>query len=246
MDVETIQRIFVQAMASDTFRQTGTRSGEWNLAQGCEDPGTVVLWSRSTGLAKYLRKEAPPPPPGIELRLNVVCRRCDWCRKRKSLIWAYRAEREIERAPRTWFGTLTLNPDNHVRMNWIAATKIGDFWSAPRAKKFELVSREIGRELTLTLKRLRKNTGSSFRYLAVTEIHDSEKTSEAMRGNAHLHVLLHELPNQPITKRALEAEWTLGFTQWRLADKGAGWYLSKYLTKAVETRTRASLQYGLD
>lgn len=234
-------------MSSDTFVRLGLRRGEWDLSQGCENPFPVVLHSRTTGMFKYLNSLGLKRPAGMELILHTRCRHCGWCRRRKSYEWATRAESEIEMSQRTWFGTLTLNPDNHVRMEWLAASKIGNFAQASSRKKFELTSLQIGREVTLFFKRLRKNNpGSKIRYLCVTEIHDSEKTSPEMRGRPHVHLLMHEYPGLPITKRALEQEWTLGFQKWKLCDKGAGWYLAKYVSKASEVRVRASLGYGAD
>ena len=242
MDVETIQRLFVDAMASDTFTRYSTRAGEWNIAGNCDDPQTVVLYSRQTGNIK--RALDGRFLPGIELTLKVVCRHCLWCRKKKALHWAYRAETEIAQASRNWFCTFTLNPDNHVRMRWLAASKIGNFEGQPPRKKFELVAKEVGKEFTKTLKRIRKNTGHSFRYLVVTEIHDSDKTSPEMRGNPHLHALIHEKPGQLIRKADIQSEWSLGYSNVKLCDVGAGWYLTKYLTKATEGRIRPSLWYG--
>lgn len=245
MDVEAIQRLFVEAMASDTFTRHGSRSGTWNLAQGCEEPVPVTLHSRATGLAKNITPRKWKPIPMIELVLLTRCRHCGWCLKRKSWEWATRAETEIERAQRTWFGTLTFRPDEHIRLEYVAMTKIGNFASLAPRKKFELLTNETGREVTLFFKRLRKNNPlCHIRYLAVTEIHNSDRTSPEMRGRPHIHLLVHEFPGQLLTKRALEAEWSLGFQNWKLADKGAGWYVSKYVSKASEARVRASLRYG--
>ena len=70
MDVESIQRLFVDAMSSDTFTRYSTRAGEWNIAGQCDDPQTVVLYSRQTGNIK--RALSNKPLPGIELTLKVV------------------------------------------------------------------------------------------------------------------------------------------------------------------------------
>ena len=99
--------------------------------------------------------------------------------------------------------------------------------------------------MTLYLKRLRKNSGHAFRYLLVTERHDSVKTAPELRNRPHLHMLLHEFANQPLRKSFLEQEWPYGFSSWRLTQgNAAAFYVSKYISKAAEVRTRASLQYG--
>lgn len=97
----------------------------------------------------------------------------------------------------------------------------------------------LGPELTKSLKRMRKNTKSRFRYIAVFERHCD--------GYPHLHLLLHE-QGQPLTKRDIQAEWRLGFSQCKLVDQGpkAAFYVAKYLSKEAAARVRASLRYGND
>lgn len=231
-------------MASDTFVQSGHRSGEWDLSQGCENPIPVELYSNQTGEAKNLRN-AGYRPLGISLALKTRCRKCGWCLARKSWEWATRAESEIEQSQRTWFGTLTLRPDEHVRLEWLGVSRNRKFGNAASAPKFEHTATEIGREVTLFFKRLRKNNpGCRIRYLCVTEVHDGENTSPEMRGRIHLHLLVHEGQGQLISKRSLERGWNLGFQQWKLCEKGAGWYVSKYVSKATHARVRASVGYG--
>lgn len=245
MDIEHIQGLFVRAMADDTgFTRHGSRMGTWDISRGCESPVPVTLYSRQTGKAKALR--TGKIPPGIELVLVTPCRRCRTCLKRHARLWRERAVHEIENSDRTWFGTLTLSPEEHTRVDHLCATAIGrNFWNLPPGKKFAARKKVIGREITLYLKRVRKESGVPFRYLCVFETHDGEDTSDFMRGRPHVHFLLHEFAG-PVRKRTLDAQWKLGFTNWRLATTTwqAAWYVAKYISKAVDARVRASLRYG--
>lgn len=254
-DVESIQRTFVDGLASDEgFERHGPRRATWDVSRGCEDPVGVTRASRKTGLAKnlaanrggILNRLSVKAPPMIELNMLVPCRRCPTCLRKHAHLWRTRAMVEIEASNRTWFGTLTCKPDVHVWIDSVCSSKHGDFWSMPQSKKFEMQAQVLGAEVTKYLKRLRKESGHRFRYLLVTELHDGVRTSEEMRGRPHLHMLLHEYAGQQIPKSLLEKQWQHGFSSWRLTEgQGAAWYISKYISKASEARTRASLGYGI-
>ena len=96
----------------------------------------------------------------------------------------------------------------------------------------------IGRQFTLGFKRLRKNTGASIRFVLVAERHKS--------GAPHFHALIHEAVGSPPVRYAdlYRDLWSLGFSKYKLAEKGHASYVTKYLTKSSEARVRASLRYG--
>lgn len=246
MDIENIQSIFVRAMADDVgFTRHGTRMGTWDISRGCEDPKPRTLHSRSTGVLRLVRLKRIPP--GIELVLLTPCRRCKTCLKKHARLWRERAFNEIEESERTWFGTLTLSPDQHTRVDHLAATAFGpEFWGLPPSKKFAARKKVIGPEITKYLKRVREEAGVRFRYLCVYEVHDGETTSDFIRGRPHMHLLLHEFAGQPVRKRTLDRQWHLGtIKKWKLTDgQEAAWYVSKYISKAIDARVRASLWYG--
>lgn len=245
MDAEAIQRLFVAAMSDEAFERRGSRLGVWDVSRGCEDPVKVTYASRATGLAKNLRKPGYRVPV-IEMVLLTPCRSCPTCLKRHARLWAGRAASECEAGVRTWFGTLTLRPDVHVWIDQLCATRKRDFWTLPIGKKFAAQSEVLAQEITKYLKRVRKQSGARIRYLCVTEVHDGPSTSDFMRGRPHVHLLLHEGPGPQLTKSVLESQWRHGFTQFRLVNSSnhAAWYISKYVSKASEARTRASLGYG--
>lgn len=213
-----------------------------------------------------------PARIGMEVTLLTKCRRCPECLRERAAIWRYRALAECQLAPRTWFGTLTLRMEEHYRLDALARADVRNWHELTETARYALRMRQVGTELTKWLKRVRKNSGVPLRYLAVTEIHTGEKRSRisrdvewqqhAVTGYPHIHLLMHELPGEePLLKKYLAGRWneassswetppswTLGFTKFKLldhdhAEKGA-YYLCKYLSKAMDARVRASIDYG--
>lgn len=246
MDVEAIQRLFVDGMSAESgFDRFGNRRALWDVSRGCDNPVPVTRFSRQTGLAKNLRKPGYRPPM-IELIFLTPCRKCSVCLNREARLWARRARIEIEQAERTWFGTLTLRPDAHIWVDAVASSTCWDFSQRSQSEKFRMQSKIVAAEVTKFLKRVREASSARFRYLLVSEVHDGADTSDFMRGRVHLHLLMHEFAGQPIRKALLEDQWRLGFSSWKLTgDPRAAWYVAKYISKAREARTRASLGYGL-
>lgn len=86
------------------------------------------------------------------------------------------------------------------------------------------------------------------KYLMVVEEHLG---GGAHHGLPHFHFLLHEPDeNRPIRHSVLSAKWTMGHTDFKLIPSpGEGGnkfanYVTKYLTKSILCRARASLRYG--
>lgn len=178
----------------------------------------------------------------ITLRMEVMCRKCENCLERKRRQWAARALAETRTATRTWLVTLTLSPTAHYTM-WSRATahlaKNGiAIESLPHSEQFAERHSQISRELTLWLKRVRKESKTKFRYLLVCEAHAS--------GLPHYHALVHEVaPQDRVTKRTLQAQWYLGFSQVKLVTSPvAATYVCKYLAKSTLAKVRASVRYG--
>lgn len=176
----------------------------------------------------------------MEVNMEVRCRQCPACLKQRSIKWTQRAVAEMSVAGRTWFGTLTLAPEKHT---WVEAKlrsefqNSGDFDALTEKEKFAARLKLIGVEVTLFIKRIRKNSGAEFKYILVAERHKS--------GLPHLHILLHEAPGAPIRKnKVLDRAWSWGFSKFALAETKHAYYVCKYLTKSSEARVRASLHYG--
>lgn len=157
-------------------------------------------------------------------------------------MWAARAMHEVRNANRTWFGTFTLSPDSHYAMQCRAvieaASRAIPTSELDAAEMLKRQSREVEKELTLYMKRLRKQYGSrSLRYLLVREKHKS--------GLPHWHCLIHEIGEEAIKYRTLKLGWTWGHTTFKLLeDERAAFYVAKYLGKSNEGRVRASVRYG--
>lgn len=156
------------------------------------------------------------------------------------MLWTTRAKAEVQAAPRTWFGTLTLSPEAHMTMVSRARARLLvqgiDFERLPLGEQFTERVHEVNIEVTKYLKRVRKACGS-FRYLLVVEHHKS--------GLPHLHFLIHEIELGAVKYAVLAEQWQLGHEKIRLlADGDNAAYLCKYLSKATVARVRASGGYG--
>lgn len=182
-------------------------------------------------------------PQARTVVIRVRCRKCPECLEHKRRLWTARAIQEVRQARRTWFGTLTVGPDNRFR----AKAKAEALCEQRRAERFSMltppertkaIAGQLHPEVTKWLKRVRKVSKARLRYLLVVEPHKD--------GFPHFHLLLHEL-DQPVTKATLESQWTIGFSQWRLVpamELRPTYYVCKYLTKSSQTRVRASRHYG--
>lgn len=206
----------------------------------CENPIEVYRVVGQVGPSgeTETRKSAGRERKSVAVTLR--CRKCATCLYARGLYWRKAAEREMLLAHRTWFGTLTLTPEEHAKAGYAAMARVGvsTFNELTASEQFALRHEAVSRSLTLAFKRLRKRVGvNAFRYLLVCEAHKS--------GLPHYHALVHETRlDAPIRKSVLNDFWPLGFSTWRLAKPEAARYVAKYLSKAVLARVRASLRYG--
>lgn len=166
------------------------------------------------------------------------CRSCEACLRFRRRQWAAKAVVEIERAPRSWMVTLTLTPEAHFRMSLLSERSRRLKGVRPEdmtaAEDFRGRCGEIGKEVTRWLKRARAQ-GADLRYLCVYEAHKS--------GLPHVHLLVHDYGGT--TYRRLCETWRLGFAHAKLVEGSASArYVTKYLTKSVLARVRASQHYG--
>lgn len=169
------------------------------------------------------------------------CRKCPSCLAHRRRLWSARASDELKAAHRTWFATLTVAPHERF-VATLAASGLAEnaghgAWPtlAPETK-FKYLVKHLNQEIDRYFKRVRKT--HSLRYLLVSESHKD--------GFPHFHALIHE-EALPLTKRLLESNWRVGFSQFRLvdsADPRSAFYVCKYLSKDAQTRVRASRRYG--
>lgn len=261
-----LHRSYVAGLMARALAQGGIRRSltvvEWDVSAGCETPFVVELEGREN--APLLYKGTPYDPALVEgimwfrdsfffreylptswplsLVIETKCRKCPTCLRRRAAQWRMRAEGEINAAPRTWFGTLTLRPEEHFKARLRAELRLKEggtlLHELSPDERFRELHREIGRDLTLWLKRIRKESKAKLRYCLVAEAHKS--------GLPHYHVLVHEVHgSNPVKERTLRLQWNAGFSKFNLVrDKVAARYVCKYLSKSALARVRASVDYG--
>lgn len=226
-------------VAARAIEAGATRSSlstfQWDVAGRCESPVPVEI----EGRADTRRGESGMP---VAIQMETRCRRCRTCLRYRAWLWRVRAQAEVASAQRSWFVTLTLRPEEH----WLAELRADaacrrrgvSFASLSPSEQFAERHRAIGVDLTHWLKRIRKNSGAKLRYILVCEAHKS--------GMPHYHGLIHEVSgSDPVTKRHVQEAWQLGFSQVKLVEGAvAAAYVTKYLSKSVLARVRASLRYG--
>lgn len=197
---------------------------------------------RKKAQSKYISVGRKHGPGVLVVEMWVRCRQCTKCRKVRQRMWYARAISETLAAKRTWFGTITLNPDaNHQSLARarFECTRRGHIWEEMTPlEQFTQLHKQNGVHLQLWLKRVRKQSGAPLRFLLVCEAHKS--------GLPHYHCLLHEQDDAaPVRHKVLSEQWKLGFTNFKLIEdaKQAG-YVCKYLSKSALARVRASTRYG--
>ena len=194
----------------------------------CDNPRPVFMGS-------------DPEKPVAEVLLQTPCRRCEKCLTFKALRVRDQAMREIVRAKRTWFITLTFDEGNLLALTGKQYRE--------RGSKDKRLEKAAYRYVQRWLKRLRKkNPEATLRYLAVFELGETT-------GRPHFHVLLHETGNRPVSKRSIEDNWTSPIVHARLVrgleaetrqgvTNNIARYVTKYLVKNPDCRKRASQAYG--
>lgn len=241
-----LERLVQKAMGTGgaSPRSSSMRSWKLQFAHHCESPVTIERHGRPERKGRGSVILGPGKGYHMTVELEVPCRKCRTCLRRKAAHWRLRLQAEALAGVRTWFGTLTLNPESRTVLRARARVRIAkqglDFDSLPPEERFRLYDAEAQKEITKYLKRVRKNSGGApLRFMCVTEAHKS--------GEPHWHMIVHEKsPDQPVRHKVLKGAWRLGFTHWRLADTtNELTYVTKYLTKSDMARVRASVRYGL-
>lgn len=208
----------------------------------CIDPYVIHgigLPSAHNAIPRYFEGKSNSKVP---VSFDSRCRKCSNCLAHRRRLWTARASDELKAAHRTWFATLTVSPENRFVASMNAAASAaraghGSWRSMSSENQFRYLVEYLNREIDKFLKRVRKS-GAPFRYLLVSEAHKD--------GFPHFHMLIHEAA-LPLTKRLLESNWRLGYSQFRLvnnADPRSAFYACKYLAKSAQTRVRASRRYG--
>lgn len=217
----------------------------WNLARTCEAPVYRQMTSRDQPEGPWITRTRTASSRS-DIDFEVPCRRCGSCLKRRAAHWRMRAAAETAAAPRTWFVTLTFSPAEHFRMMCQASARLtrsgASFEALGADEQFAERHRECAKEITLWLKRVRKNSGVELRYFLVAEAHKS--------GLPHYHLLVHEVrEDAPVRAKVLKGAWKAGFSSVELVAQAEGQrsaaYVAKYMSKDASARARASRGYGM-
>lgn len=243
MDLPELERLAKQALQKGATQYIDPISGDthfrhimWDVAGVCKDPFLLDLSAR-----KYVdRATAEISSKFLWIQISVKCRTCSTCLHERRNQWGTRGVSEFHKASRVWFGTLTFDAEAALQLRYSAITRLEksgtSFVKLTTAEQFHELEKQTYREMSLWLKRLRKETKAKYRFLAVGEPHKS--------GVPHYHILIYEQGSR-IKKRTLKAQWTQGFTKWKVADtEDTVWYVCKYLTKSESGKVRASIRFG--
>lgn len=231
---------------------------QWDAAGDCEDPRTVEVWGRpergrpgpagpwqAFDLAVFRQAFEPAVPDKgtMTVLMEVQCRRCKACLKRRAARWAIRAHLELAVAPRTWFATFTFRPEERMRLQYQRELKLlqGSVRPAQLTQDewWRELANECATELTKYFKRIRKESGAPLRYLLVAEAHKD--------GFPHFHALIHEVSwAYPLRHETLSRQWSCGYSRFKLVptEGKVAYYVCKYLAKSALCRVRASQAYG--
>lgn len=186
------------------------------------------------------RQWAPGDPIPYSVKIAVPCRRCASCLRYRGWSWSIRCQSELKLAQRTWFTTLTAPPEIHDQVYATAFYENRARGFRDENEEFRARCAVLGRDVTLFFKKLRKNTRVPFRYVVVAEEHEDN-----LRGLPHYHALIHETTDRMITWRELRNAWAYIDEHKLVYSDGVAGYATKYMTKSMRARVRASIGYGL-
>ena len=172
---------------------------DWDISADCDQPYVSEHCAEPTipiGANQRVREDYHGIPISVIVRTR--CHKCAACLKARYWMWRLRAATELSFATRTWFGTLTLSPEAHYHMRCKAdlelrAREVTPFDECDADAQFVARHNAIARDITLWLKRIRKQSGASIRYLLVCEAHKS--------GLPHYHILVHQPSGQSSSVR---------------------------------------------
>ena len=147
---------------------------QWNIAGGCLTPFVSEHGTRDPHYRAWLS-------------ISVRCRKCKPCLARRRGQWAERAVLEFisteARERRTWFGTLTLKPQQAAMLLARAdkrARQRGETFNATDKDAWTHLALAGSPLVTAYLKRVRKAAVSTLRYVVVAEPHKSGLVHQQM------------------------------------------------------------------
>ena len=235
-DAKLLYRKLAEALPSGGLTRSGHITWDWDVSGDCISPYKRSMAGRmdkAPGRDQPATAWAPGDQPALHVDLQARCRHCDPCLRHRARIWFARSRDEVAASSRTWFGTLTVRPENRYRT--LCAVTAQENLTGEQL--FRAKNEQYSGEITKFLKRVRKESSASLRFLIVCEAHKD--------GEPHYHMLVHEVGLGVVKQRTLRDQWKLGFSRWKLVeDQFAASYVCKYLHKSSLARVRASIDYG--
>jgi len=236
--VERLERMAQNAILGGYGTVLRHRKVRLTLVMDCEQPYTAELHSRVS--AQHGKRVQP-----ITIEIEARCRKCFACKRRRSMFWQGRAMTEFQNADRTLFGTFSMSPEEHCRLDDLITIRLAEgrvnFNELSSDEIFQERVKEFGAEVTKWIKRVRKQlrlAPQSLRYLLIAEVHDSDRTSDEMRGRPHFHILLHERyagqlvegqPHMVVAEEDSSGEYVLAWYK----DKNGKWQRKARLAPAA-------------
>jgi hypothetical protein len=137
VDRQSIREAARGGLGKGLVLETPSRA-RWDVSARCENPVPREMYSRpwrdyrGKGGGNHVTWGQLHPYPLVAIDLETKCRRCPTCLRLRAAHWRHRAEDEIERAARTWFGTITLRPEKQFLLEVRATARLrnaGVEWS---------------------------------------------------------------------------------------------------------------------
>lgn len=180
----------------------------WDIAGNCEHPVRRELETCSDYKLSPMRQWGRRYEVGFErshssiIVYYVRCRKCASCLRARSFQWRIRMRQELAQSVRTWFGTLTMRPSEHVANEYRTRLRLSgggtNFDDLTEVEQLQELCKTVGSEITKFLKRVRKNSGAPLRYCLVVERHKTPEQCRALglpvgenAGKLHFLSLIH-------------------------------------------------------
>lgn len=243
-----VERLYALALRNNAEKD-GAVGLKWDVAGRCQHPVERTLYARPPNETVVPVVRLPktqtdkPTATPLSVTMHFRCRKCNRCRAYRSYIWRMRGQAEWQASVRTWQLTLTLKPELQNRALMQARVRLRnaavEYDRLSFIEQFRELTKETNPLVTRYIKRIRRaNEDARCAILVVVEYHKT--------GLPHYHVLLHEKdPDRPFRHADIRKSWIAnGFFHGKLIEADRVWYSTKYLSKNLAARVRASRFYG--
>ena len=112
---DTVVKLFVRAINGGGVRRSLSHV-EWDISGDCHNRYLTEVVGRPEAKHGKYWTYVHGKQMTMQVDIWTRCRKCPACAKAKANLWHWRAKRELQRAARSWFGTLTLSPVAQYRV----------------------------------------------------------------------------------------------------------------------------------